>query len=215
VNRGFRLIAVLLGLAGIALVVVAGFRTWATVTVNDLPGVSDMPLSGRRAAPSVMPIALAAGAGVIVMVTSVRVIRLLVALALVAGGAGIAFTSLHARQDAAATLSRALETGIGMFNQNSSVKLPPGMLDGATADPTIWPWASLAGGVLVAVSGLLGVVTGAGWPGPASRFESGASAPVSQPGRAAPPAGRTAPAGPAAVDDAQAWDALSRGDDPT
>jgi hypothetical protein len=196
------MVSILLGLIGAALVVVAGSRTWAHVSLPDLGGMNNLPLSGRQAAPTAIPIALAAGAGVIVMATAGRAIRFPVAAALVAAGALVGVASHDARHSAVSSAAKAMESAIGMANQKSVIKLPGDVLANASAELTIWPLLGILGGVLIALSGLAGLLTGASWPGPASRFE------------AATP-GTSAGAGPAAPDDARTWDALSRGDDPT
>jgi Tryptophan-associated transmembrane protein (Trp_oprn_chp) len=214
VIKGSRVIAVLAGLAGIALILAAGFQIWAYVSIGNLPGVSDTPLNGRRAVPSAVPIALAAGAGVIVLVTSGRVIRYLVAGALLLAGAAVALNSLNARQNAIDTAGRALETISGLFGQSSLIA-PAGLLAGATARLTVWSWVSLAGGLLVALSGLIGLLAGGHWPGPAARFETTGGHRGGADASAGSGAAAHVRADPGTVDEVSAWDALTRGEDPT
>jgi hypothetical protein len=207
--RSARILTVVLGLAGVALVVLAGTRTWAHVTVLDLPGMTDVALGGRQAAPAVVPVALACGAAVVVLTLAGRVVRLLVALGLVGLGALVVSLTLAARDDAAGALVRSLRTGVGMFGGAVSVGVPQGLdADQTRTVLTGWPWLAVAGGVLLAVAGLVALLTGWAWPGPARRFEA--------PGAAATPVpvpGGSADRGSAPMDDA--WDSLSRGDDPT
>ena len=216
--RSLRVIAVLVGLAGVALVVVSGVRPWAYVTVPGVGGLDHLPLLGRKALPSVLPIALAAGAGVVVMATAARVIRFGVAAALVAGGVLVGLATHDARQNALSSATKALESTIGMFGQNSQLTLPAGILADGKAELTIWSLIAVGGGALIAASGVLGLLTGARWPDPAQRFETAGDRPLGAIGR---PAGAMAPPGtsagaiPPAADDARTWDALSRGDDPT
>jgi hypothetical protein len=55
---------VLLTLLGVGLVLLAGTRTWVTLTVTEtLPGLREVIVPGRRFAPEVFAIALAAAAG--------------------------------------------------------------------------------------------------------------------------------------------------------
>jgi len=208
VGRLLRVIAVLAGLVGIALVVVAGTRVWAHVTLTGM-SMQDLPLSGRKAAPTAIPIALAVGAALFVMATAGRVLRLVVAVLVAAGGVGVVLVSQDARANATEIATRSLESTLGVFNQSSMIKLPPGLLSGAEQELTVWPLVSIAGGVLIALSGLIGLVTGLRWPGPASRFDSPVEAQVPQPVPAETRGPETRSTG------TRTWDALSRGDDPT
>jgi len=67
---------------------------------------------------------------------------------------------------------------------------------GAVGGSAGWPLVTAAGGLLVAVGGAVTVVRGRRWPGMSARYD------------------RPARVGSAATD-AQVWDALDRGDDPT
>jgi uncharacterized membrane protein (TIGR02234 family) len=126
---------------------------------------------------------------------------MLVAVALLIFGGYVAVTSVRATHDSAGMLARALRTSFGLFSSRSELGAEAfgGSFTGTTAELTSWPWVAVVGGALIAVSGLVVLVRGGSWPGPASRFE-----------RASPPAA------PRRQDDvAGTWDALSRGDDPT
>ncbi|MFD9127992.1 TIGR02234 family membrane protein [Kitasatospora sp. NPDC059571] len=66
---------------------------------------------------------------------------------------------------------------------------------------TAWPWAAVAGGLLLAAAGLLTVVRGRTWPAMGARYD----APT-----------RRAAAAPRPTDSsAELWKALDRGEDPT
>ncbi|WP_344337428.1 Trp biosynthesis-associated membrane protein, partial [Kitasatospora putterlickiae] len=69
---------------------------------------------------------------------------------------------------------------------------------------TAWPWVALAGGLLLALAGLLTVRYGRGWPAMGSRYE----APTGKASAKRPSAG-------AAQNPADLWKALDRGEDPT
>jgi hypothetical protein len=78
---------------------------------------------------------------------------------------------------------------------------------GPLPDPartSIWVWAALLAGLLTVACGAVAVVRAAAWPASGRRFDSGA--PEGSAG-GAPSTG--------AADPVTAWDALSRGEDPT
>jgi Tryptophan-associated transmembrane protein (Trp_oprn_chp) len=80
------------------------------------------------------------------------------------------------------------------------------------ADATGWRWVAVVAAAVVALTGVVVAVRGAGWPTMSGRYDAPAAVAASDP--AAPPAGPAAPAaGPAA--DRSLWDAIERGDDPT
>ncbi|MGW2545360.1 Trp biosynthesis-associated membrane protein [Kitasatospora sp. NPDC001574] len=68
---------------------------------------------------------------------------------------------------------------------------------------TGWPWVALAGGLLLALAGLLTLRFGRGWPAMGSRYEA--------PTGKAPVSRKSA----AAESPADLWKALDRGEDPT
>ncbi|MEV7179909.1 TIGR02234 family membrane protein [Kitasatospora sp. NPDC093679] len=77
-------------------------------------------------------------------------------------------------------------------------------LAGARAEQisrTPWPWVAAAGGVLLAVAGLLTVRSGRGWPAMGARYE----APTAKAAARPRPTDRSA----------ELWKALDRGEDPT
>jgi hypothetical protein len=155
-NAGRR-VAVLLTLLGAGLILLAGTRIWATVTTTGgLPGTSHLTVGGRRAAPAVIPIALAAAAGAIVLATSARLVRALVGGGLLIAGVTVAATSVHAAGDRNGTVGKAMVDALGLYRSGS------GSSSGALvafSDQHVrfsaWPWVALAGGVLIVLAGLL------------------------------------------------------------
>jgi uncharacterized membrane protein (TIGR02234 family) len=74
-----------------------------------------------------------------------------------------------------------------------------------------WPWIALAAAALVVVGGATTIVRGRAWSGLSGRYDApNAEDRAPGTGRAAPPGGSTG-----TVDEDVAWDALSRGEDPT
>ncbi len=184
-------------LLGAGLLVVAAGRPWVTQVVSDVPGVTQVSASGGRTVPAVPALALAAAAGALALLVTGRLGRRLAAAVLVLAGLGAAAavgTVLAAPQDAVAA---AVTAATGRS----------GPLPGPSAAVTGWLWPALAAAVLVTACGAVALVRAPSWPAPGRRFD------------APPPAVRAggAPAGTVRgqSDAIGAWDALSRGEDPT
>jgi uncharacterized membrane protein (TIGR02234 family) len=202
---------VLLALAGALLVLLAGTRTWATVNLagGTFPGVSVLTVAGRRSAPEAIAIALAAAAGAVVLATSGRVVRFLVAGGLLLAGAAVVVSGVRAATDHARAVAIAVQDSLHLTAEQGIGG------DGTRVDVPIWPWVAVAGGGLVLLAGLLALLGGRFWSGPTRRYEQAATDPPAGAGPAGPAdpvatAATPRPAAPAAT-----WDALSRGEDPT
>jgi uncharacterized membrane protein (TIGR02234 family) len=187
----------LAGLAGAGLLVFLSGRTWVTRVLTDVPGVPRVSASGAGALPAVPALALVAGAAAVVLLVTGRVGRYLAAvLLLLAGlGAAVAVVSvLAAPGDAVATAVTAAS------GRSGGVAGPP-----ATA--TAWVWAALAAAVLLVAAGLVAVLRARRWAAPGRRFESA--------GAGTAPGGTGSAPVPGEGNPIDAWDALSRGEDPT
>jgi uncharacterized membrane protein (TIGR02234 family) len=198
---------VLLVLLGALLVLLAGTRTWATVTLSGtLPGLSDLPVPGRRSAPGAIAVALAAAAAAVVLATSGRIVRVVVAAGLVIAGAVVVAGGLRGARDSDHAVVIALRDSLRVAGGSAS--------SGASrVSISIWPWVAVAGGGVILLAGLLALLGGRTWSGPSRRYERApaGSAAVTGAARAGDARGATGPAArPAAT-----WDALSRGEDPT
>jgi uncharacterized membrane protein (TIGR02234 family) len=207
-SAGRRLASVLI-LVGAVVIIFASTRVWARVVVPGIAGMPELTVSGRVAASSGVPIALAAAAGAFVLMTSQRTVRFLVGLGLFVGGAWVALNSIMVSQDTGAQLANAMRDSLGLFTSRSNLgALAFGASFGqARADLTPWPWVAAAGGLLVAVAGLIVMVRGWQWPGPAERFERSSETPSADVSASGSTSKDAAPA--------RTWDALSRGEDPT
>ncbi len=204
--RSCRTHAVLLVVAGGLLAVLAGGRTWLTVTPLASAGIASraaVEVTGREAAPGGPALGLVALAGAVALLASGRRVRQVVAGLLVLCGAGLVAVRLAfgAAVDAVAQDAVARATGTTVRGAGELV-----------ARPTAWGGVCAAAGVLVAAGAVLALVRGGRWSGPARRYET---APVAAAAAAA--AGPTTPGGMAAQRDRayDAWDALSSGADPT
>jgi uncharacterized membrane protein (TIGR02234 family) len=218
---------VLLTLLGALLILLAGTRTWAGVKfVDTLPGLSELVVPGRTAVPALIPVALAAGAGAVVLAVSARIARLVVSVGLLLAGAAVALTAARTAGDPEGVVSTGLSESLGVYDNGMRTA------DGRSAaifrhwvvDFTSWPWVAVAGGVLVMLAGLLALLGGRSWSGPARRYERtpevgargrsmsdrAGPAMTGPPTDADPARGTTSPDSAAGT-----WDALSRGEDPT
>lgn len=181
---------VLAATAASALLAGATRTSWIHATAPDLTGtVQQVEVMGAEAAPAVLALSLAAIAASLATSLSSAWLRFLTGPVLIAAGAGAAFaaySAAQAPQDAA----------------GSAVASATGVLGAAVqAEATAWPLLTLIPALAVAVVGVLVLVVGRTWP-TGSRYRSAALA---------APARRGDPA----EDPAAAWDALTRGEDPS
>jgi uncharacterized membrane protein (TIGR02234 family) len=221
---GSRLLAILVVLFGAGLVVLAAGRPWARATIVGLPGPDVVTADGRSAAPGAPALGLVAVAGAIVLATSGRLVRTVVAGLLVLAGAGIGLVGAGVFEDPAAALAPAVAKATGMTGGSTAF----------TGKVTVWPVLSGAGGVLVALGGLIALVRGRRWSGPSTRFEragaggtsGGATADDAREGEVTTFASGTKVTGRLSLGEGkpvrsskdqcvETWDRLSAGEDPT
>jgi uncharacterized membrane protein (TIGR02234 family) len=187
---------VLLLLGGATLAAAA--PTWSTTTgATALDPVVEVAVSGTTAAPGV-------GAAALVLVASA------LALGLV-GRAGrwvvLAVAALSGAVTTAAALAVALDPGP---SARSAVAEATGVTElTAPVSLTPAPWVAAVLGVVTVVAVVWVAVGSRGWQRVSTRHERDAGAPA--PASGAPGDART----PDGLDDHDAWDALSRGEDPT
>lgn len=207
---GGRLLAYTVGvcLAGSGLALFAATRVWS-VQVVARPGLSDLRTTRTGAAelPWLPALALVGLAGVGALLATRGWPRRAVGALLAAAGAGLVL-----------------------------VVLAGGAGRGPGAAGVVWPWATVLGGLALAVGGYATMRHGHRWPAMGARYERRAAtaspadvAGADDTGTADGPAGAgesgvgRRPPGPRAqsrraagpVDTRAAWDALDRGDDPT
>ena len=196
-GRRGRLLCALAALAGSGLVVLAAGRTWVTALPADVPGVTTVHAAGSQVAPAASALALTGAAAAVALLVTGRVGRRLAAVVLLLAGLGVVVTTLLVVADPAGAAEGAVSAATG----RTGGAVPATTLSG-------WVWLALAGGLLVAGCGAYAVARAASWPAPGRRYET-----ASQGSTPAPGAGGSAAA--PAPDAIGAWDALSRGDDPT
>jgi uncharacterized membrane protein (TIGR02234 family) len=196
-----RLAVLALGVIGAGLAFLTVTRPWLTVSVQDpLTGSGRLHPAGRDVAALVPAAALVALAASAAAVTMRRIGRQVAGLLLVAAGAAIASAAATVLADPRAAAAESARTATGRT----------GDLSGITATAGVWPWLAIGAGVPIVLAGALTIVRGRRWSGLSARYDAPGPA---EGGTGAPPD----PADPVdpAADPAQAWDALSRGDDPT
>ncbi len=183
-------LAVALAVLGLVLVAIAAQARWVTLLPLDpeLPGSSPVRLTGRALVPALVPLALVGAAGVLAATAAGRmvrgVLRTAAAAVVVAAGVGLALLAAGATASPASSgrkldVARQASASVGSM-------------------PSAVGWLAVAGGVFVALAGVVALLGGRSWPGLAARYERDPAAPTRT---------TAAPASP--------WDAIERGDDPT
>jgi len=182
-----RVVVLALGVAGGAFALLTATRPWLLVTVKDpLVGSGQLHPTGRNVAALVPAAALVALAASVAAVTMRRVGRQVAGLLLVSAGAAMAAAAARVLMDAGAAAQESVRQATGRTAGLSAV----------TVTATVWPWLAIGAAALVVLAGAVTVVRGRQWSGLSPRYDA--------------PAATVDPA-----DDDAAWDALSRGEDPT
>lgn len=183
--------AVALGGLGAGLVLAASARPWVRATVDLPPPLPDTTyaLNGGELAPLAGALGLAGLAGLAGVIATRGYARVVVGVLLGIFGAAITYASV--RGTGTEPVHRALATEAVLVRGGVATTL------------TSWWAVSLAGGVLLGLTGVLIAARGRRWPGLSRKYEA--------PG--------TAGAGVSAADrepeDTEMWDAVERGRDPT
>lgn len=186
--------ALLLGVVGAAIVLIAAGKTWMNGSVS-FAG-SGMAVHATGGEVTALPGALAlVGLAALVAVFAVRGAgRVTVSALLALSGAGTVAAPLLALGDTAA-LDSAASTATAVAHSSVS---------GSTT--TAWPLVAAAGGVLLLAAGIIALVRGRAWPTMSDRYDREGAGPR--------PRERRAPVvDPDRPEDL--WKALDRGEDPT
>jgi len=223
-------LAVLLCLSGAGLVLLAGSQAWLVLVQDGQPAFAPRrtPITGRSLEPGVQALGYVGLAGVVALSATRRSGRTLVGLLLLASGAAIvALLAPELGHLPRLLRSRRLDT--------------PGTRVYDHLDMSAWPYCALAGGLLLALAGLLVSVRGRRWAALSGRYEVPAAGPTRDAGASgeagaaheagavheavaaheavavgeAGPARGGTPGGELEPGDRKLWDALDRGEDPT
>ncbi|GAB2478092.1 hypothetical protein GCM10027063_19320 [Promicromonospora xylanilytica] len=193
-----------------------GSPTWVTTTVATAlePEVA-VTAAGTSAAPGVGAGALVLLAAGIACALTGRVARYIALVVAAAAGVLVVTSTLVVVSDPVPAATAAASATSGVTELTSPVTL------------TLWPWAALVTGVLAVVVALWAAAAARGWAATSGRHERtdpsatppGTATPATDASPAEPPAGEVVAPEPGSDDDQidphDAWDALSRGDDPT
>jgi hypothetical protein len=195
-----------------------GSPTWVTTTVATAlePEVA-VAAAGTSAAPGVGAGALVLLAAGIACALTGRVARYVALVVAAAAGVLVVASTLVVVGDPTPAATAAASATSGVTELTSPVTL------------TLWPWAALATGVLAVVVAVWGATAARGWAATSGRHErtdpagTGARAGGGAEPATGPPAESTAASTTGSnrgadddeIDPHDAWDALSRGDDPT
>lgn len=184
-------VVVLLGLASSLALAGTTALEWLRATAPDLTGtVIEVPVPGQEAAPAVMALGLVGAAASLASALSSVWVRWVTGPVLVLTGATAAVLSAGVFLDPEAAARAGVARATGLLG---------GDLHATTGT---WPLLAVVPAVLVALAGLAVLVAGGRWR-TGSRYRSAAVA--------APQAAAASPQD----DPAAAWDALTRGQDPT
>lgn len=176
----------------------AASRPWVEAFVPDPVAERTLQASGRQAAGAVPAVALVALAGAVAVLSTRRLGQSVAGGLLVLAGAAAAATSVGVLRTPARAVEQVVTAATGRTRVTD-----------VTASVTSWPWLGVASGALVALGGCLAVVRARSWAGLPARYDTGR--------QGHEPAGDNGAGGSngAAGDPGLAWDAMSRGEDPT
>lgn len=195
-----KVLAALFAAAGAGLVLTSAGRSWAHGTLT-APVRLSVSASGSDLTGAPYALGLAGLAGAVALFAVRRIGRYAVGAVLLAAGIGtVAVVAGKLGHVDSALLAKAATEAAGA----TDAKI-------AGIGNEAWPYLTIAGGVLIAISGALTLARGNRWTGLSSRYER--TAPTTQ--TAAPSEG-PAPGKPEAEPTSRdLWDALNRGADPT
>ncbi|WP_430646389.1 Trp biosynthesis-associated membrane protein [Agromyces sp. GXS1127] len=199
-GRRMKLPAILGILAGSGLALLSWSQTWYSATLVDgaaAGAATTLEVGGQAASPALSALALTGLALAGALTIAGPVIRIVLGLLAAALGGCIVLAAALAIADPVAAVSSTVADATGVAGADSTADLVAEVV----ASP--WPVVAVVGGALVVLAGLAVVATARAWP--TSRRHGGGV-------RVAADDGSPVPASDRAVD---AWDDLSRGEDPT
>ncbi len=197
-TRRARLIAVVATVAVGALGVISSTQTWLTVVLDD-GGGHTLAVPGASAIPILAPLSLA----VLALGAALSIVGLV--LRYLFGALTVAIAALLAWLTAAVALQRPISAVASTVTEATGItgEAVAGLV--AQVDTTPWPLVTLAGWIVLLVTGVFTLVTARRWPGSGRRYRTDAAPPTD-----------SAPTSASRPHDAiDSWDDLSRGEDPT
>ncbi|WP_353814179.1 Trp biosynthesis-associated membrane protein [Agromyces sp. SYSU T00266] len=199
-GRRVKLGAIVGILVGSGVALLAWSQAWYAATLVDgatSGSAATLQVGGQAAAPALSALALAGLALAGALTIAGPVIRVVLGVLAAVLGACVVLAASLAIADPVAAVSSAVADATGVAGAGPTAALV------ADVVATPWPAVAVVGGAIVVLAGLGVVATARAWP--TSRRHGGGV-------RVAADDGAAVPASDRAVD---AWDDLSRGDDPT
>jgi uncharacterized membrane protein (TIGR02234 family) len=199
------------GLLGAGLVLLAWSQTWFELHLTGQDGAGAIAVGGGVASPALSALGLAGLALVAALAIAGPFLRVVLASIQILLGGSILLASTLALADPVGAVGPAVTDATGVAGSAPTAELV------ASAVATAWPTVAIVGGVLVVLAGVGALVTARRWPGSSRRYSTVRTAvepdaTVGTDEAALPHMDARRQASDRAVD---AWDELSRGDDPT
>ena len=200
--------AVVLAALGLAVLVAACSAPAWVLAATSSPSVDRIPLAvrGGTLAPGVGAGALVVAAAALALALARRGGQVVALLGMAAGGVLVAASAVAGAGSAEAAARTAALDAVGV----------PTLTHGP--DVAVWPWVVAGLGVTAVLLAGTGAARTRRWAAASRRFDAAQDAAVlAVPAAGAVPAPTSRPDEPVATDerDADVWDALSRGEDPT
>lgn len=187
-GRTTSVVAILLGGAA---VLIGSTQTWVTATVEG----AEIPAKGSEALALLQPLALAGLALALALALVGRALRYVFGALALAIGAGLAIiVAPVVFATPVSSVEKVVTEHTGIAGRESIAQIVSGLA------PSAWPAVALAAAIVIALGGVLVIVTGASWRRGTSRYDK-------------PSTRHAAADGP--LDAVDSWDELTRGDDPT
>ncbi|GAA1514234.1 hypothetical protein BJ978_002742 [Agromyces terreus] len=214
-GRRLKSLALVAGLIGSGLALLAWSQTWFDLRLsgqNAQASLDVIEVGGAVASPAMAALGLAGLALVAALAIAGPFLRVVLAILQILLGGSVVLAGALALGDPVGAVAPAVTDATGVAGSAPTAALV------ASADPTLWPAAAMLGGVLVVAAGLVALITARRWPGSSRRYsavglaDAETGAPTSVDEAAIPVADARRQVSDRAVD---AWDELSRGDDPT
>ncbi|PWH05796.1 hypothetical protein DEO23_11380 [Brachybacterium endophyticum] len=183
---------VLLALLASLVLAATSRATWTTAKAAGFTGTQEsVAVTGQDAAPAVLALALVGAAAAVATTLAARWVRFVAGPVLVLVGVGAAVSALGVSTDTVAASRSAVAEKTGVVGGSIS------------AGATSWPLLAVIPAALLIATGLAVLLVGGRWPRRPSRYQRDAAR------------SRVARETDPSEDPAAAWDALSRGEDPS
>ncbi|MGO3886753.1 MAG: Trp biosynthesis-associated membrane protein [Mycetocola sp.] len=192
---------VLLTIVVSGLVLIGATQQWYLVTIEPEPGVVEtLPADGQTLVPVLAGLGLTGLALAAALTLVGRGFRCVLGAILTLIGVAVTWATIGVIQNPGAAAGPAVTERTGIAGAESVARIVTG------TDAAVWPWLTLALGVIVVLCGVVVLLTGARWPQSSRKYETANASAHND-------TSDGSDAGP--VESIGGWDELSRGEDPT